>query len=175
MRSDDKRAAMEAFATGAAQVLVATTVVEVGVDVPNATLMVVLGAEAFGLTQLHQLRGRVGRGGARSVCVLVHGPGMSATSSERLQILADVDDGFAVAEADLRLRGPGEAWGTRQSGLPRFKLADPARDQALLAHAHEDARTLVTEDPQLRRPEHEVLRRTLLDRFPEPLGLALAG
>ena len=175
MKSDDKRATMNAFAAGQLQVLVATTVVEVGVDVPNATVMVVMGADTFGLTQLHQLRGRVGRGRERSVCVLVPGTGASAQALERLEVVAATQDGFAIAEADLRLRGPGELWGTRQSGLPRMKLADLARDQELLTQAREAARALVAADAQLVAPEHTPLRTLLLAHYREALEMALAG
>jgi ATP-dependent DNA helicase RecG len=175
LKSDAKQAVMEAFARGEVQVLVTTTVVEVGVDVPNATLMVVENADRFGLTQLHQLRGRVGRGAHRSVCVLIPSPGTSARALERLDVLARTDDGFEVAEADLRLRGPGELWGTRQSGLPRLKLADLSRDEALLEEAREAARDVVAGDAWLMRPEHATLREVLLTNYREPIELALAG
>jgi ATP-dependent DNA helicase RecG len=137
--------------------------------------MVVENAERFGLTQLHQLRGRVGRGAHRSVCVLVAGPAASATARERLGLLTTTTDGFMLAEADLRLRGPGELWGTRQSGLPRFKLVDLARDEELLEETRVAARALVGEDPQLVRPEHAMLRETLLAHYREPLEVALTG
>jgi ATP-dependent DNA helicase RecG len=175
LKADARQSVMEAFAAGAVQVLVTTTVIEVGVDVPNATVMVVENAERFGLTQLHQLRGRVGRGAHRSVCVMVAGPAASATARERLELLTTTSDGFALAEADLRLRGPGEMWGTRQSGLPRFKLVDLARDEELLEETRDAARTLVGEDPQLLRPGHAALRETLLAHYREPLDVALTG
>jgi len=143
--------------------------------VPNATVMVIENAERFGLTQLHQLRGRVGRGAHRSVCVLVAGPAASATARERLGLLTTTTDGFALAEADLRLRGPGELWGTLQSGLPRFKLVDLARDEELLEETRTAARALVGEDPQLARPGHAALRETLLAHYREPLEVALTG
>ena len=155
--------------------LVTTTVVEVGVDVPNATVMVVENAERFGLTQLHQLRGRVGRGAHRSVCVLVPGHAAGAVARERLQLMTSTDDGFALAEADLKLRGFGELWGTRQSGLPRLKLADLARDERLLEETRTSARALVQADPQLLAPAHATLRTVLLAHFKDPLELALAG
>jgi ATP-dependent DNA helicase RecG len=175
MKADDKRAVMNAFAAGQLQVLVSTTVVEVGVDVPNATVMVVMGAESFGLTQLHQLRGRVGRGRDRSVCVLVPGAAASAQARERLEVVATTQDGFKIAEADLRLRGPGELWGVRQSGLPRLKLADLSRDEGLLEEAREAAARLVAADPQLAGAEHAALRARLLEHYREALDLSLAG
>jgi ATP-dependent DNA helicase RecG len=175
LKSAEKQAMMEAFARGEVHALVTTTVVEVGVDVPNATLMVVENADRFGLTQLHQLRGRVGRGHHRSVCVLIPSSGTSARGLERLEVLTRTDDGLEVAEADLRLRGPGELWGTRQSGLPRLKLADLARDEALLEEASAAAREVVAQDPRLFRPEHAVLKSTLLSNYREPIELALAG
>jgi ATP-dependent DNA helicase RecG len=166
---------MEDFAAGRTQVVVATTVVEVGIDVPNATLMVIENADRFGLTQLHQLRGRVGRGTHRSVCVLVAGPAASARARERLAVVARTDDGFALAEADLEMRGSGELWGIRQSGLPRFRLADLHRDGALLHDAREAARAVVEADARMSRPEHRALRDTLVLHYREPLELALAG
>jgi len=175
LKAEDKQTVMEAFAAGRIQVLVTTSVVEVGVDVPNATLMVVENAERFGLTQLHQLRGRVGRGGHRSVCVLIPGPAATALARERLQVLSRTEDGFEIAEADLGLRGPGELWGTRQSGLPRLKLADLARDGALLEEARTAARAVVESDPWLLEEAHQALKATLLAQYREPLELALAG
>jgi ATP-dependent DNA helicase RecG len=175
LKNEAKQSVMDAFAAGEVQVLVATTVVEVGVDVPNATLMVVEIAERFGLTQLHQLRGRVGRGAHRSVCVLIPGPAAPARARERLAEMTRTEDGFALAEADLRLRGMGELWGVRQSGLPRLKLADLSRDELLLAAAREAAGQVVTADPQLLERGHGALRDVLLSQFREPLELALAG
>ena len=175
LKAEVKQQVMEAFARGELQALVTTTVVEVGVDVPNATLMVVENAERFGLTQLHQLRGRVGRGAHRSVCVLIAGPAATGTARERLAVMATTTDGFKLAEADLKLRGPGELWGTRQSGLPRFKLVDLARDEALLEETRAAARALVTADPLLMQPGHGVLRETLLAQYKEPLEVALTG
>ena len=175
LRPDEKQEVMDAFRRGELHILVATTVVEVGVDIPNATLMIVENAERFGLTQLHQLRGRVGRGEHRSVCVLVAGALAGARARERLEVMTRTDDGFELAEADLLLRGPGELWGTRQAGFTDFRLADLARDEGLLLEARDAARALVADDPQLLAAAHATLRGILRDRFREPLELALAG
>jgi ATP-dependent DNA helicase RecG len=175
LKGAEKRAVMESFARGELHVLVATTVVEVGVDVPNACLMLVEGAERYGLTQLHQLRGRVGRGPARSVFVMMAGPAAGPAARARLEELLKSDDGFALAEADLKLRGPGELWGLRQAGLPRLKVGDFFRDRAWLEEARDAAARLATADPQLLRPEHQLLRAELLAHYREPLELALAG
>ena len=135
----DRQRTMVAFAAGVIDLLVATTVIEVGVDVPNATVMVVEQAERFGLAQLHQLRGRVGRGGAASVCILVHGPDLAEATRARLEALVETTDGFEIAERDLALRGPGDMLGTRQSGLPLFRIGDPVRDHHLMADARRAA------------------------------------
>lgn len=153
-----KDAAMAAFVAGETRILVATTVIEVGVDVPAATLMVIEQAERFGLAQLHQLRGRVGRGSQASVCLLLRGSQLSEAARARLKLMRETDDGFRIAEEDLRLRGSGELLGTRQSGLPQFRLADLALDGDLLAMARDDARLTVTRDPQLRTPRGQALR-----------------
>ena len=146
MKGPDKDAVMNAFAAGQISVLVATTVIEVGVDVPNATLMVVEGAERFGLAQLHQLRGRVGRGEGRSVCLLLRGSHLSETARARLALMRETNDGFRIAEEDLRLRGAGEILGTRQSGEAGFRLATPEQVSALIETATADARLLVDRD-----------------------------
>ncbi|WP_448586618.1 ATP-dependent DNA helicase RecG [Thermaurantiacus sp.] len=153
--------AMARFAAGEARILVATTVIEVGVDVPNATLMVVEEAERFGLAQLHQLRGRVGRGTARSACVLLAGEQLSETARERLAMLRATDDGFAIAEADLRLRGPGELLGTRQAGEPGFLVADEGQVARLIGLADADARLLLGRDGGLEGPRGAAARLLL--------------
>ena len=160
MRSKDKQEAMAAFAAGEADVLVATTVIEVGVDVPNATVMLVENAERFGISQLHQLRGRVGRGEHASTCLLVGPPG-----ARRLRALAEHDDGFKLAEIDLELRNEGELIGTRQSGLGQFRVACLPDDAALLQGARRQAERIVAEDPELRAPEHRLLGEALEEAF----------
>ena len=145
----EKDAAMAAFVSGKTQVLVATTVIEVGVDVPNATIMVIERAENFGLAQLHQLRGRVGRGDAASTCLLMYQAPLSKYAERRLAIMRDTEDGFLIAEEDLKMRGAGDVIGTAQSGLPRFKVADLEHQSALMATAHQDARMLLHSDPAL--------------------------
>ena len=143
LKPELKDAAMERFASGAAKLLIATTVIEVGVDVPNATLMVIEHAERFGLAQLHQLRGRVGRGSAKSVCLLLRSSELSETGKQRLALMRETQDGFRLAEEDLKLRGGGELLGTRQSGETPFRVADLDQIQRLLPLAHDDARLLV--------------------------------
>ncbi|GFE66638.1 ATP-dependent DNA helicase RecG [Litoreibacter roseus] len=149
MPSAEKDAAMARFTAGEMKILVATTVIEVGVNVPNATIMVIEQAETFGLAQLHQLRGRVGRGSAASACVLLFEDPISESGKRRLKILRDTENGFRIAEEDLAMRGSGDLIGTAQSGLPRFRIADPERQTALMATAQSDARALLTTDPGL--------------------------
>jgi ATP-dependent DNA helicase RecG len=161
MGADEKVAVMGAFAAGGIQVLVATTVVEVGVDVAEATVMLVEHAERFGLSQLHQLRGRVGRGQHPGMCLLIASKAVSRDARARLKALVETTDGFKIAEADLELRGPGELFGARQSGLPELKVANLIRDQALLAVARQAARDLLAADPDLRAPVHADLRATV--------------
>ncbi|MDI6823049.1 MAG: ATP-dependent DNA helicase RecG [Bacillota bacterium] len=170
----EREEVMARFRSGEVQVLVATTVIEVGVDVPAATVMVVEGAERFGLAQLHQLRGRVGRGNQPSYCLLIGDPG-SEEARMRLQAMERTTDGFEIAEEDLRLRGPGEFFGVRQHGLPDFRVANPLRDHALLEEARAAAAALVEGDPGLRSPAHAPLRQALRDRFGERLGLVGIG
>ncbi len=164
MKAADKDAAMERFAHGDARILVATTVIEVGVDVPDATIIVIEHAERFGLAQLHQLRGRIGRGGKPGTCLLLYAGPLTQTAKSRLTILRDTDDGFLIAEEDLRLRGGGEVLGTRQSGLPMFKLADIMIHGELLAAARDDVRLILARDPNLESERGQALR-TLLYLF----------
>jgi len=161
MKPAEKDRAMAEFAGGGIDLLVATTVVEVGVDVPDATVMVVEHAERFGLAQLHQLRGRIGRGSRPGTCLLLYAPPLGATAKARLAILRETDDGFRIAEEDLRLRGGGEILGTRQSGMPELRLADLAAHQDLLAIAQDDARLVLTRDPELAAPRGQALRTLL--------------
>ena len=159
MKPREKEAVMAAFAAGETQVLVSTTVIEVGVDVPNAALIIIENAERFGLSQLHQLRGRVGRGKHQSYCVLITNT-RSVEAMQRLRTLASTTDGFKISEEDLKLRGPGDFFGSRQHGLPQMKLADLAGDMRLLSEAQESARRLLMADPTLSQPEN----RPVLER-----------
>jgi len=154
-------AALAAFTAGTIRLLVATTVVEVGVDVPTASIMVIEHAERFGLAQLHQLRGRVGRGDDASFCLLLHEDWVSETARRRLTLLRDTDDGFLIADEDFRLRGGGDALGTRQAGLPGYKLADPLDHEPLLHMAHRDAAVLLSRDPKLETPRGRAVRLLL--------------
>jgi ATP-dependent DNA helicase RecG len=165
MKSREKAAAMESFAAGGADVLVATTVIEVGIDVPNATVMLVEDAERYGISQLHQLRGRVGRGEHPSLCLL-----FGATGSARLRALARHSDGFRLAEIDLELRGEGELTGTRQSGLARFDFARLPDDAELLERAHGTALELLAADPELAEPEHVLLAERLAEAEAKPVA-----
>jgi ATP-dependent DNA helicase RecG len=172
MKPMEKDRAMERFAEGDASVLVATTVIEVGVNVPAATVMVIEHAERFGLAQLHQLRGRIGRGDKPSTCVLLYGTPLSETAKARLSILRETEDGFRIAEEDLRLRGAGEVLGTRQSGLPEFRLADLAVHADLMEIARDDARLALERDPNLSTPRGRALV-TLLYLFERDAAVRL--
>ena len=158
MKTAEKDAAMERFSEGKTRILVATTVIEVGVDVPSATVMIIEHAERFGLAQLHQLRGRVGRGGDKSSCLLLYQAPLGETASARIKIMRETEDGFRIAEEDLRLRGAGELLGTRQSGLPDFRLADMAEHAELLSAAYDDARMILERDAELESERGKALR-----------------
>jgi ATP-dependent DNA helicase RecG len=170
----DKERVMREFKEGAVHVLVSTTVIEVGIDVPNAAVMLVEHAERFGLSQLHQLRGRVGRGSWKSYCILLAGSS-SEDAQRRIAAMTGTNDGFRIAEVDLELRGPGDFFGTRQSGLPEFRVADLLRDGAMLEETRREAFTLVQADPQLTASEHRGLRGALLARWRGKLDLAGIG
>ena len=156
--------ALADFAAGTAKILVATTVIEVGVNVPEANVMVIEHAERFGLAQLHQLRGRVGRGAAKSYCLLLHDDKIGETARKRLALLRQTEDGFLIADEDFRLRGSGDFLGRRQSGLPGYRLADPEKHEELLAMARQDAVLLLQRDPKLESPRGQALR-VLLNLF----------
>jgi len=180
MPPEQKQQVMDAFRAGQADVLLATTVIEVGIDVPNATVIAILDADRFGLSQLHQLRGRVGRGPHPSHCLLLPGENTlsSATGPDtlaRLQALIQTTSGFEIAEIDLRLRGPGQFFGTRQHGLPEFRLADLASESHLLHDAREDAQWILTRDPKLSAPELQTLRGEILRDFADAIPLASVG
>src|SRR6266511_1505825 len=176
MKGDEKDRAMERFAAGETRLLVATTVIEVGVDVPEATVMVIEHAERFGLAQLHQLRGRIGRGAEKSTCLLVYKPPLGEFAKARLAILRDTEDGFRIAEEDLRLRGEGDVLGTRQSGLPGFRVARIEVHRDLIEAARDDAALVLTRDPKLTSPRGEALRHLLyLFERDEAIRLIRAG
>jgi ATP-dependent DNA helicase RecG len=167
-----KQSEMEAFARGEKAILVATTVIEVGVDVPNATIMIIEHAERFGLAQLHQLRGRVGRGSQRSACLLLYKEPLSETAKARLETIKSTEDGFVIAEKDLELRGQGDLLGTRQAGMPGYRVAVPDVHRHLLDYAHDDAREALARNPGLVGAEGEALR-TLLYLFRKDLAIPL--
>ncbi|MDI6402289.1 ATP-dependent DNA helicase RecG [Balneolaceae bacterium ANBcel3] len=162
MRSDEKESVMDAFTQHDLDILVSTTVIEVGVDVPNASVMLIEHAERFGLSQLHQLRGRIGRGERKSFCFLMTDYKKSKEAQQRLRTMEETNDGFKIAEADLKLRGPGDFLGTRQSGLPEFRFADILNDSHLLEVAKKSAGSLLQSDPGLNKPEHSSLRSVFL-------------
>jgi len=161
MKAADKDAVMARFQAGDIRILVATTVIEVGVNVPEATVMIIEHAERFGLAQLHQLRGRVGRGLDKSSCLLIYRGPLGETAKARLQIMRDTEDGFVIAEEDLRLRGAGEVLGTRQSGLPTFRIADLEAHANLLPTVHDDVKLMLHNDPNLQSPRGQALRNLL--------------
>jgi ATP-dependent DNA helicase RecG len=182
MKSAEKEAVMAAFKSGETKILVSTTVIEVGVDVPNATIMVIEHAERFGLTQLHQLRGRVGRGEKKSYCILIADPApkengdeMGASIMKRLETMVATQDGFRISEVDLELRGPGEFFGTRQHGLPELQVADIVKDAKILFAARDEAFALVRQDPMLRKVENVAIREHLLKQYKDRLEFVHIG
>lgn len=174
MKSVEKQEVMASFNARELDILVATTVIEVGIDVPNATLMVIENAERFGLAQLHQLRGRVGRGSDKSYCYLVATP-KTDESFRRIQVMIRSNNGFEIAEEDLNIRGPGEFFGTRQSGLPKFKIANILSDATLLETAKKEAMELIKHDPKLEKPEHQLLNKMLNAHWKGHLEIASVG
>jgi ATP-dependent DNA helicase RecG len=175
MKSKQKEAVMADFKAGRIQLLVATTVIEVGIDVPNATVMLIEHAERFGLAQLHQLRGRVGRGAAESLCILLAAGALRDQADRRLEAMVRTQDGFVIAEEDLSIRGPGEFFGTRQSGLPGLRLAHIVRDAVFLEPARAAAERVLAADPMLARPEQRALRQALDRQWGERLKLGGVG
>ncbi|MBN2009240.1 ATP-dependent DNA helicase RecG [candidate division KSB1 bacterium] len=175
MTNDEKDSVMTSFKRGEIDVLVSTTVIEVGVDVPNATIMVVEHAERFGLTQLHQLRGRVGRGTEQSYCILIATPPISDDGMVRLNTMAQTNDGFKISEVDLKLRGPGEFFGTRQHGMPELRIANPLEDMNVLVKAREAAFELINDDPHLLAPQNEMVHHHFKHHYAERMKLIQVG
>lgn len=175
MGGDEKESVFRSFRDGGLDILVSTTVIEVGIDVPRANLILIENAERFGLSQLHQLRGRVGRHGKQGLCVAIHSPNAAPETIERLNVFARTADGVRLAEEDLRMRGAGELFGTRQWGLPDFRFADVARDTDVLMLARQAADELLKADPFLMKYEHQILRTALMDRYQGRLPLANVG
>jgi ATP-dependent DNA helicase RecG len=163
MKPSEKDSEMKRFAEGKTQIMVATTVIEVGVNVPNASVMIIESAERFGLSQLHQLRGRVGRGGEQSFCILMTSHQLSSDSKTRMETMCSTNDGFEIAEVDLKLRGPGDLLGTQQSGVLQLRIADLVRDRDLLQVARHEASKLLKADVRLELPAHQNLRKAYLE------------
>ncbi|HAC22486.1 MAG TPA: ATP-dependent DNA helicase RecG, partial [Porphyromonadaceae bacterium] len=174
MKPAEKDFEMQKFASGESQILLATTVIEVGVNVPNASVMVIESAERFGLSQLHQLRGRVGRGAEQSYCILISSHKLSNDTRKRLEIMVNSTDGFEIAEADLKLRGPGDLEGTQQSGLPvSLKIADLASDGQVLQLARDIAFEVLDDDPDLSKPHNRLLALRLNHLFAKKINWGL--
>lgn len=161
MLPEDKEFEMQQFVAGITQIMVATTVIEVGVNVPNASVMIIESAEKFGLSQLHQLRGRVGRGAEQSFCILMSSYKLGENAKKRLETMCETNDGFKISEVDLKLRGPGDIMGTQQSGLMDLRIADLARDGQIVQLARDKAKELLEKDPQLASVEHQFLAKKL--------------
>jgi ATP-dependent DNA helicase RecG len=175
LKSQEKENIMSDFVSGKIKVLVTTTVIEVGVDIPNATVMLIEHAERFGLSQLHQLRGRIGRSSSQSYCILKTPYNIGDVATQRMKIMTETTDGFKIAEEDLRMRGWGEFFGIRQHGLPSFKLAHPILDQNILNHARTDAFGMVRDDPQIRRSENKLVKDFFVANYAEKLGMIKIG
>jgi len=175
MKGKEKEEIMRAFRDGEIQVLVSTTVIEVGVDVPNATVMVIEHAERFGLAQLHQLRGRIGRGKEKSYCILLTLQRLGEEAKRRLSVIENENDGFKIAEEDLKIRGPGEFFGTRQSGIPELSSPDLIMDTRLLVRARDEAIRLLEDDPNLQKPENGIIKKSILTRYKDKVVLTEAG
>ena len=167
MKAADKKAVMDSFAKGETQLLVSTTVIEVGIDVPNAVIMVIENAERFGLSQLHQLRGRIGRGSHKSSCIMIS----DSENNERLNVLASTTDGFKIADEDLKLRGPGDFFGSRQHGLPEMKIANMMKDGEVIREAHSAAENLLKKNPALSGEEYALLRNAVNRMFLSRISL----
>jgi ATP-dependent DNA helicase RecG len=161
MKVDEKEYEMQRFVKGETCIMLSTTVIEVGIDVPNATVMLVENAERFGLSQLHQLRGRVGRGGEQSYCILMSGNKLTTESKQRLSAMVNTNDGFEIANIDLRLRGPGDIQGTRQSGMLDFKIADLVKDEKIVSYTRRLAQELLQTDPELSQPQNLPIKKFL--------------
>ncbi|MBI5123973.1 MAG: hypothetical protein HZA72_00965 [Candidatus Omnitrophica bacterium] len=174
MSSKDKEKVMKEFKKGKVSILVSTIVIEVGIDIPNASVMIIENAERFGLSQLHQLRGRIGRGAHESYCVLLSDPGTDA-AIERLKAIEGTLDGFEIAEADMDIRGPGEIFGTRQHGLPEIRFGNIANDLGIMEAARIEAFTLIEKDPNLREEHHRLLKQSLYERFRGKMELVRVG
>jgi ATP-dependent DNA helicase RecG len=174
MRADEKQEVMNKFKANELNILVSTTVIEVGIDVPNATIMLIEHAERFGLAQLHQLRGRVGRSGHKSFCLLIANP-TTEDAVQRMKAMTKTNDGFVIAEEDLAIRGPGEFFGTRQAGMPDLKVANIARDVKILEIARKEAFRIAQIDPTLSKPDHKALKKVLQEKWKENLEMMSIG
>jgi len=174
MNDEDKRNIMQKFKKGKLDILVATTIVEVGIDVPNASIMVIENAERFGLSQLHQLRGRIGRSKNRSYCILIS-EAQTEEAVQRLEAISKTEDGFKIAEEDLNIRGPGELFGKRQHGLPELVLGNIISDVDILEEARREAFQMIAEDPHLEEERHKRLREIFMQNFKEKFHLSMIG
>ena len=166
MKPEAKEYEMQRFKKGETKIMVATTVIEVGVDVPNASVMIIENAERFGLSQLHQLRGRVGRGAEQSYCILMTGPRLGQDSKTRIETMVRTNNGFEISETDLQLRGPGDLMGTQQSGALDLLIANLGTDSAILQHARDEAQRVLSEDPDLEKPKYRPIR-VQIDSIPK--------